>query len=259
MPHKEIALKVEHFYHDEDRDFRISSKKEMRSILQHIAEHGTRVALYYAHDHKFVLTALLGVDEQGMWLDVGPYPPDNKQLLLADRVTFVGIHRHVKVQFTAHEIESGTFENNSAFYIKLPEYLLRLQRREYFRMTVPAVPPVKCIIPVQPENPAEPATLHTVQLANISGGGVGVGLGLLAGANETLLQPGKVFPGCKISIPGIGNLTVTLEVRGTIKFSGPHNAAHTHVGCQFVQMDNQTSALLQRYIARLQSESLVKQ
>jgi c-di-GMP-binding flagellar brake protein YcgR len=259
MAHKEVPLKVEHFYHDEDLNFRISSKKEMRSILQHIAEHGSRVALYFAHDHKFVLTTLLGVDERGMWLDIGPYPPDNKQLLLSEQITFVGIHRHVKVQFTVPEIESSTFENNSAFYMKLPGYMLRLQRREYFRMTVPAVPPVKCIIPIQPENPAEPVIMHTVQLANISGGGVGVGLGLLAEANETLLQPGKVFPGCRISIPGIGSLTVTLEVRGTIQFSTPYNAVHTYVGCQFIRMDNQTSVLLQRYITRLQSESLIKE
>lgn len=254
MSHKEIALKVEHFYHDEDLDFRISSRKEMRSILKGIADEGTQAALFYGHIQKFVLTTLLDATERGIWLDIGTYPPDNKQLILSDKITFVGIHKHVKIQFTTHHIESALFRNESAFYMDLPGYLLRIQRREHFRTVVPAASPIRCIIPIQPGNPEEPVIMRAVQIVNISGGGIG----LLCGEHETMLLPKKIFSNCKISIPDIGTLNVTIEVRANIKVTAPNHAVRTHVGCAFVEMDNQTSILLQRYIARLQSESLIK-
>lgn len=254
MSHKEVALKVEHFYHDEDIELRIFSRKEMLSILQSIADQGTRVALYFGGEQTFILTTLLGANEHGMWLDVGPFPPENKQLLLSDKITFVSVHQHVKVQFTANDIENDLFENNEAFYLELPDYLLRIQRREFFRTTIPAATLVKCIIPTPPECSDDPVVMREIPIVDISGGGIG----LLCEKDETTLLPEKVFLDCKITLPDVGILTVTIEVRNGIDFTTPNNVVHKHVGCRFLHLNNQTNLLLQRYIARLQSESLVK-
>ena len=215
MSHKEVALKIEHFYNDEDLEFRISSKREMLFILQNIADHGTSVALFYGSGQSSVLTTLLGANGHGMWLDVGPFPPENKQLLLSKKVTFVSLHQHVKVQFVTYDIESDLYENKEAFFLGLPEYLLRIQRREYFRTAIPSNTHVRCIIPIQPENPDDPPIMRAIQIMDISGGGVG----LVCGEHEATLLPRKIFPDCQISIPEVGILTVTLEVRNGINFS----------------------------------------
>ena len=254
MSHKEVALKIEHFYNDEDLEFRISSKREMLFILQNIAEQCTSVALFYGSGQSSVLTTLLGANGHGMWLDVGPFPPENKQLLLSNKVTFVSLHQHVKIQFVAYDIESDLYENNEAFYLELPEYLLRIQRREYFRTAIPSNTHVRCVIPIQPENPDDPPIMRAVQIMDISGGGVG----LLCGEHEATLLPRKIFPDCQVSIPEVGILTVTLEVRNGINFSTLNRDVKKRVGCRFVHLDNQVNILLQRYITRLQSESLVK-
>lgn len=251
---REVTLRIEHFYNDEDREFRVSSKRAIVTILQGIADQGTHVALY-GGDQNFILTTLLGVNEHGIWLDVGPFPPENKRLLLSDKITFVSMHQHVKIQFTATDIENDLFENNEAFYMELPTYLLRVQRREYFRTLIPAAAPVKCVIPIQPENQDDPVVMREVPVVDISGGGIG----LLCEKGETVLLPEKIFPECRISIPEAGVLTVTLEVRNGINFSTPNNAVHKRVGCRFIGLDNQMDILLQRYITRLQSESLVRQ
>ena len=251
---KDVALKIEHFYNDEDLEFRIASKREMRFILQNIADQGTRVVLFYGNGQNFILTTLLGANEHGMWLDVGPFPPENKQLLLSDKITFVSMHQHVKIQFTSHDVQNDMFENNEAFYLELPDYLLRIQRREYFRIPIPAASNIRCIIPVQPENPDGPVIMRSIPLVDISGGGIG----LLCGENEATLLPKKVFPDCKISIPEVGILTVTIEVRNGINFTGHNKLVHKCVGCRLVQLDSQANILLQRYITRLQSESLVR-
>ena len=254
MLHKEVALRVEHFYHDEEEEFRISSEMEMLSILQGIADQRTRAALFYDGGQSFILTSLLDADEHGLWLDVGPFPAENKRLLLSDKITFVSVYQHVKIQFTVHGIESGLFENGEAFYTKLPDYLLRIQRRESFRVDIPSSIHVKCIIPVQPETPGEPVIMHRVPIVDISGGGIG----LLCNRHEADLLPNKTFQDCRISISNVGTLTETIEVRFNIDLATRNNEVHERVGCRFVHMDNQTNLLLQRHIARLQSESMAR-
>ena len=145
MSQNEVTLKIEHFYNDEDIEFRIRSKREMLSILQNIADQGTRVALFYGSGKNFILTTLIAVNEHGMWLDVGPFPPENKQILLSDKITFVSSHQHVKVQFVVHDIQNDLFENNESFYMDLPEFLLRIQRREFFRTPIPSLPVVSSL------------------------------------------------------------------------------------------------------------------
>jgi c-di-GMP-binding flagellar brake protein YcgR len=254
IPHKEIKLEIEHFHNDEDVDFHISSRREMLSILQSIVVQGARVALYYGSGQDFILTTLLGANEHGMWLDIGPFLLENKQLLLSDKITFVSALQHVKIQFVASDIENDLFENNGAFYMELPDYLLRIQRREFFRTAIPAAAAVKCIIPIPSKNPDDPMIMREVPLVDISGGGIR----LLCEENEAILLSDKTFPGCQISLPDADPLTVTIEVRNSITCNTPNNLLHRRVGCRFMHLDNQMNILLQRHITRMQSESMAR-
>jgi c-di-GMP-binding flagellar brake protein YcgR len=248
------TLNIEHFPNDEDTEFHISDKREILSILQGIAVHGTRVALFYGDDQHFILTTLLAANKHGMWLEVGPFPLENKQLLLSDKITFVSESLRVKIQFVGRNVKNDLLDNNKAFYLELPDYLLRIQRREFFRTPIPATTHIKCIVPVQPENPHDPVVMRAVPIVDISGGGVG----LLCEEHEATLVPNKIFPDCQISIPDVGVLTVTIEVRNGINFTFHNNVVRKRVGCRFIRLNNRTDNMLQRYIAHLQSESLVK-
>jgi hypothetical protein len=117
MSQNDVSLAIEHFYNDEDIEFRIKSRREILSILQNLADQGTRVALFYGSGKGFVLTTVLSVNEHGIWLDVGPFPPENKQILLSDKITFVSSHQHVKIQFATNDVQNDLFENNEAFYM----------------------------------------------------------------------------------------------------------------------------------------------
>jgi len=55
-----------------------------------------------------------------MWLAAGVFLQENRQLLLSDKITFVSVYQHVKIQFAANKIESALLENNDAFYMDLP-------------------------------------------------------------------------------------------------------------------------------------------
>ena len=228
----------------------------MQFILQDLADKGTRVALYY-DGHNFVLTTLIGANANGMWLDVGPFPPENKNVTLSDKITLVSMHQHVKVQFVTHDIKIVLLEGDEAFYTDLPDFLLRIQRRDFFRLSIPSSTPITCIIPIRPYNPKkpdEPEILREVPITDISGGG----LALLCDEHETELLPKTTFQNCLIALPEAGTIKVNIEVRNNIKVTARDESITTRVGCQFIRLDNQMQSILQSYITRLQSENLAK-
>ena len=257
---KEASLRVEKFYRGDDNEFRIHSKKEMLFILQGLVENGTHSALYYDEARNFIMTTVLAATEGGIWLDIGPFPPENKRVLLSDEIIFVSLYQHVKIQFEVYGIQSALFDDAEAFFIELPDYLLRIQRREYFRLSIPLSTPVKCLIPVKSDNEGNQAedrlpVIREFPIIDISMGGVS----LLCEENETELQQGKMFQECRISLPDIGTLTVSIHVKTNIKFTTHNDLTKMRAGCEFHCMSNQANSMLQRYINHLQSESLVNQ
>ena len=256
---KEASLSIERFYHGNDTEFRVHSRKEMLSILQELVEKGTHVALYYDAAYNFIMTIVLAATEDGIWLDVGPFSPDNKRVLLSDKLTLVSLHQHVKIQFEVHEIQSALFDDAEAFFIELPEYLVRIQRRDFFRLSTPQGTPIKCLIPFRPHNPDGPeeqsAAIREFPVFDISGGGVS----LLCEEGETGLQPGKEFQNCRITLPDIGVLTATLLVKNNIRFTTTDNMVKIRVGCELRHPSNREQDMLHHYINQLQSELLAKQ
>lgn len=255
---KEASLTIERFYHGDDSEFRVPSRREMLSILQDLADKGTHAALYYDAAHNFIMTTVLAATEDGIWLDIGPFPPDNKRVLLSDKLTLVSLHQHVKIQFEVHEIQSASFDDAEAFFVELPDYLIRVQRREYFRLSIPPGAPLECIIPFRPLNPTEPdepAAIRTFPVFDISVGGIA----LLCEEGETGLRPGKEFQGCRIPLPDTGVLAVTLLVKNNVSFTTLNNMVKIRVGCELRHLSNRMQDQLHRYINQLQSEFLAKQ
>lgn len=254
---KEVSLQMESFHRGEDAEFQIRSRREMQFILQDVADKGTRVVLYYDGPREFILTTILGASEQGVWLDVSPHAPENKRILHSDSLTVVSLHQGVKLQFVVDEIQSALVGDDDAFFLPLPDYLLRIQRRDYFRLGIPISTPLKCIVPVRPYNPDEPdqpAITRELPILDISGGG----LSLRGEEHEQELSSGRSFSGCRFTLPNIGILTVTLVIRSQSSLTNSDDTVSKRIGCQFVHLDNQTNLLLQQYINRLQSEALVQ-
>lgn len=249
---KEIPLKIELFSDGEDSPFLIHSKPEIRFILHEIAQKGARTALYCGVGNDFILTTLLDASEQGVWLDFGPNAQDNRRALRSDKIIFVGSHQRVKVQFVAHRIEAALFNDREAFYLPLPDALLRLQRRDYYRLPAPARNPLKCVIPITPaaavKSGAPPPKREAV-IMDISAGGVA----LVCAEREAELQPGKIYPGCQIPLPEVGTLTATIRVKNVMEVTARGGAISKHAGCELLHLDGKMAILLQRYITKQQT------
>lgn len=249
---KDIPLKIELLSDGEDSQFRVHSAKEIQLILRGIAQKGARAALYFDQGNDFILTTVLDLDQQGIWLDIGPNASDNQRILHSNKIVFVSSHHQVKVQFVAYRIAIRPFENQHAFYLQLPDSLLRIQRREYFRLLAPVSEPLKCVILDITRTASDPAAFAPkteVTIMDISVGGVA----LVCAEHEVELQPGRIYTNCQITLPNVGILTATIRVKNTFEVTTRDGVVRRRAGCEFMQMDGNMTILLQRYITHLQS------
>jgi flagellar brake protein len=245
MRTKEIPLKIELFSKDDENEYLISNPKEIVSILQTIAQRKSRVALYYNEGISMVLTLILAADENGVWIDAASNPQDNRLIERSKRIIFVSSHNQAKVQFIATDAMLGTYEEAPAFSLALPLKLLRLQRRDYYRLVTAETGALNCIIrPVADQAHVQ----QEVTVMDISIGGVA----LICEQTGVELQPGMVYEHCQIELPEIGTLEAAIEVKNTIEITDRSGKVKRRAGCVFVKLDGKTTMLLQRYVALMQ-------
>lgn len=244
---KEPVLTIEKFRDGEESKFLIRSPKEIQLTLHAIAQKKTIGLLYFDNGERFFKTLLLAVNERGLWLDVGPDVDDNNLILHSNSITFVTMHHGAKVQFACHQIQSATYAAHLSFYCTLPPSIVRLQRRDYFRLPTSHVAPLKCIIAPAPAISPHPLE---VTIMDISLGGIA----LTCKENNVTLQEGEIYPDCQIELPGIGTLVVTIQVKNLFDVTSLGGAVTKHAGCEFIKMDGNISMLLQRYVGMMQSK-----
>jgi c-di-GMP-binding flagellar brake protein YcgR len=251
---RDVPLKIELLSEGEDSRFTIHSRGEIQSILKGIMRENSRAALYYDEGDDFILTTMLKASDQGIWLEVGPISTSNQRILFSKKIIFISSYHQVKVQFVANHIESAILDNYSAFHIPFPEKLLRIQRREYFRLTTPASNPLKCIIPCSPHiityESGVAITKRELTIMDISGGGIA----LVCEVDDTTLHPGKSYEGCKIQLPDIGLISATVKVQNSFEVTLRNGQRSKRAGCEFIDLSGEAATLLQRYVVKLQSE-----
>jgi c-di-GMP-binding flagellar brake protein YcgR len=246
MRTKEIPLKIEMFSSNEENEYLITNPKEIVSILQNIAQRKSRVALYYNEGISMVLTMILAADENGVWIDAASNPLDNRLIERSKRIIFVTSHNQAKVQFVATDVVLGTYEDAPAFSLGLPRKLLRLQRRDYYRLVTAETGALNCIIhPV-----ASQSIQQEVTVMDISIGGVA----LVCEQTGVELHPGMVYEHCQIELPGLGTVEAAIEVKNAFEITDRNGKVKRRAGCVFVKPDGKTSMLLQRYVAQMQQK-----
>lgn len=244
--HKSQSLTFE-LLSDEDIDrFSVTSRKEIQFLLQAIAKQGSQVALYYGNRENFILTTLVDADRGGCWLDAGPDEKSNARIAQSKKFYVVSVHQNVKVQFEAHQIETDIYDGMETFYMPLPHTLLRIQRRNHFRLSTPITNPLQCAIPLKSP---PPGGYREFPIADISSGGIS----LLCGENNGDLEEGQNYPNCQIYLPDDDvTIEVTIQVRSMFTVTKTNGEVVKRVGCKFIGLSGQTEMILQRYINQLQ-------
>jgi c-di-GMP-binding flagellar brake protein YcgR len=152
----------------------------------------------------------------------------------------------IRIQFTLTGLREVIDDERPAFAAALPDALLRLQRREYYRLTMPLTQPIKCRIPI---SGGEHHYVET-NLIDISGGGLAV----MAPPEGVDFTAGMEFPNCRVDLPEVGTVVTTLQVRSVFDMTLRNGSIAKRAGCQFVNLPGPMLTLIQRYIIRVERE-----
>lgn len=238
-------MKIELVSSEDRGRYLVDHAGEIQRMLREVMEAKTLVAIYAADGKSFILSTLLDIDpKQGtLLLEQGVDPTLNARILDSQECTFATHHDHIHIQFSARRVESARFGDEDAFQVPMPTEVLRLQRREYYRLVTSVVNPVKCLINTD-------AGLLESTVVDISIGGVGV----LAYQNNGELKAGETYPGCRIALPGTGEFALGLSVRSTFDITLKNGRTTHRAGCQFIDLPPSVETAIQRYIISVERE-----
>ena len=245
-PTRKSALDVE----DDYSKYEVNSRTEILSILRGLREQGSMITFYFNHGYDFLLTSLLDISSDGktVYFDYGSNMEMNRKLLQTDKINCVSSKEKVKIQFTLMGVDGVKYEGRDAFLGDVPASLIRLQRREYYRLSTPMANPLKCNIPV-PQKDGSQKTLQAV-VVDISGGG----LGLTVPPGEPDFKVEAQFFGVSVNLPNVGIINVDMRVRNLYDVTMPNGKVHQRAGCQFLKLPGPMMTLVQRYIIQIERE-----
>lgn len=233
---------------DDYSEYLLHSKTEIIYLLRALKEQGDRVTVFFNEGKDFLLTEIVDVSDKELFLDVGSNRLMNQRAQETDRLFCVTRHDKVRIQFLLHGLAQTQVGAHPAFRAALPESVLRLQRREFFRLTTPIARPLKCLIP-KPQAGERPLVLEATIL-DISGGG----LAFTLPEGEPVPNTADEYADCQIDLPEVGTIVTRLQVRNMFDVLLKNGTRHRRIGCKFIDLPPQMLNLVQRYIIKMERE-----
>lgn len=239
-----VSTNIELVGREDQEKYFLTHRGEILHVLREVIDDRDPVTAYFNDGDDFLVTILLDADERRVILDCGGNEQINRRALAAPRLVLTTTHERIKIQFASGPLKRVQFEDRPAFRISLPERVLRLQRREYFRLTAPVGNPLRCSIPLF-LGAAGPDYVHA-RVLDISA----AGLAILAPPEGDLLAVDRVFEYCRLDLPGAESIDVTLRVRNAFQITRRDGRRVRRYGCQFVGLPAKAVQAIQRYVMK---------
>lgn len=228
--------------------FLLHTRTEILFVLRSLIEHVSQITIFFNEGKDLLLTTLAAADEEGLIFDFGASSEMNRKAQEAEKLFCIATLEKVKIQFILRGMKRIEYEGRPAFRAEYPETLLRLQRREYYRLTMPVTRPLNCWIPLpDKDGQADSVTVHVV---DISGGG----MALVAPPDHVPFETDAEFPNCRIDLPEIGTVVATIKVRSVFEITLRSGTVLKRSGCEFVKLPGPMATLIQRYIIKVERE-----
>lgn len=225
--------------------FAIYARSEIVGLLRQLRDKQVLVTLYYDQATGFTVSNVLDVNEgfEELILDRTSDPSAQRAIYASKQLVVVAFLDNVKLQCSVGTAEAVDHQGRPAFRVRLPQQMLRMQRRNSYRRQPPAVRPATCLVP----SPREQGQYESVRVLDLSVGG----LALFVHPIQFDLPAEHKLENCYLDLPDVGQITVTLKVRYVDAEAG--NDGVRRCGCEFVELSESAARMLQRYMNKLDS------
>lgn len=229
---------------EDDGRFTLTSHADVVFLLTQMMRRGELFTVYFNSGKEFLLTSILDVEEEHFVFDLGSDAHVNDRLLNAERLVFVAAPDGVRLQFVSVKPKRVSFGDYEAFSAPLPTDLVKLQRRESFRVETPHRDPLQLVLPNTPQG------RRVLDVRNLSIGGAAVEL---PSEKHDFSIAQRLFE-VHFDLGNAGRIYTDVQV----KHLTPHHLRSERVqmimGLQFVSLAKVDQAKLQRYLVYLERE-----
>ena len=226
--------------------FHVTGARPVGFMLAGYAKEGVQFSIQFGSDADLFLTTLLAVmpERNLLIFDCSGSQEMNRRLLASSRSVFIGRPGGIHVQFAIERVQETIFGGARAFAVALPARVVRLQRREFFRIDTPRAKPLAFFGRLGSELVHLPT--HDLSVA---------GLALTAVQRPAGIEPGVGLDNCHFALPeDRHDLFFSAAVRHVTRLDGRGVAALWRIGLQITQLPAREEIRIQRYIARVERE-----
>jgi c-di-GMP-binding flagellar brake protein YcgR len=225
----------------------VHSRTEILFLMRSIMQRRLLVNLDMPSTRQIIVTSVIAVNESNntVILDSARGDALNHELMAGKTAEFITHLEGVSISFSSGAVSLVEYEKLPALRIALPKSLVRLQRREHFRVQLPIANPVKCIVPSLAEGDREPITTHIV---DIGCGGVAIAERSGRLGSET----GQILSNCRLLLPDTEPVTTSLEVCNSAQIRLQNGAFQTRLGCKFIDLPHAMASSLQRFVMNIE-------
>lgn len=229
-----------------DDRYRLSGSAAVLGILRNLLESRAPVTVFLGRGPDFFLTQILEADQTGIVFDIGNDAALNNRIERAAGCLCVASHQGITVRFTVPAPVRVTIEGLDAYRAELPNFVLRLQRRETHRVILSVTKPLLLKV-VAPQSAVRdgPRKVEIYPLHNIC----------VEGAAFTVPAEMLFRTGDRLSVacapPGTTGIQCAASVRHVTRI-GERSAGKFRVGIRFDNLNGREQAGMQRFVSSVE-------
>lgn len=193
-------------------------------------------------------TQLIGVNQEHNLLIFDTSPNDEiNQLVIDTKRLFCATSIHdIPIEFELTSPKQAKLAGKLVFVSQLPENLIRMQRRQFFRVTIPNSISAVCYFQTADKN-------IKMEIHDISIGGLSI---MIIGDFPLPFEMYNVYEKCEVQLSIGNNLKLDLEVRNHLKKPPIRKKPVIQVGFAFRNISEAEMNQIQRFIFNIESQRL---
>jgi len=240
-------------------EFLLRGQRQICRLFQEMIGNHSLVSVHLLPGGLSFLSTIITLsdDEEWIFIDTSPNETIHRRCLQTERLLCVTQLNKVRIQFRLQNIMEVSLEGRPTLAAPIPNEILRLQRRDAFRLQVPLSHDLKCILPL-PESEHEHHHRRgdprkngvEAPVIDISAGG----LSLEVPFTKTAPAVGDQIDGCYLKLPG-NLIPVNLEIRNHGRRILGNGKEVLRLGCSFISLPVQNANQIQRYIYQIERET----
>ncbi|MCL2589620.1 MAG: flagellar brake protein [Betaproteobacteria bacterium] len=242
---------------DELEEFLLRGRHQIRQLLRELINSRSLVSVHLLPGGLSFLSTIIMLSggEDWIFLDTSSNETIYRRSLQAERLLCVTQLNKIRIQFRLSNFMEVSAEGHPTLAAPVPDEILRLQRRDAFRLQIPLFHNLKCILPAQENEHSHEQSQKNrkksseVPVIDISAGGLSIEIPL----SKTAPVVGDQIAGCYLKLSG-SLIGVDLEIRNYGRRILGNGKEVLRLGCSFVSLPIQIANQIQRYIYQIERE-----